>query len=792
MNLPTGIVTLFFAEIDRGGAPLHGAPDAHVPVASLRQALLFALQTQNGYILSMDDESLRAGFSTPEEALNVAVAIQQIFHPERAAFPADAQSAVRRFRVALHTDHVQAEEGQYVGDAVEHTAQLLAAGHSGQILVSDACARALQNRWPAGVELRNLGEFRYSGQADGEAVFQILHADLPAEFPPLRLPCAAAHNLAIPWTSFVGREAEIAELKRILTGSRILTLIGSKGIGKSRLAGRLASDLRGVFPDGVWIAELPSFSDADLVPGVVAWTLNAQAASDTSLPDALVALLRSRKALLVLDLERSNRAACARLVNALRESCPAVKFVVCARKGLGLHDEAIYCVPPLMFSRAESGSEAEQLCRDRAAQLPVPLAIDGRMITELCSLLDGVPLALELATGGLASKPEDSWLGLIRSLREPAHGLPRSWEHTLQIVLDWGYRRLSETERILLERLSVFESGWSLEAATAVCCDALLPSDLMPALLESLRAKAFVSAEERAGFTRERLRETVRNYAEAHLTRRGETAEFRRRHAEYFLLLAEQGALGLAGPDRQVWKEYLEREYINFRAALLCLRQEAGGGEVQLATALLPILECSGRPAEGRALLTRAIEANRAPAVHPEEYPTARSHYFAAIDRCHTAGNRPTEAQYLHSLARLALSQGDYTTAIRCYEQAIAVYRELGDPVQETRALHSLGSAARDGGEYAIARNHYERALELNRALGRRKDEAHNLNGLARLALMQGDSAEAARRFQEGLILFRELGERAWEAHNLGQILRLALPGEPLWERSQTHDGAAN
>jgi predicted ATPase len=792
MNLPTGIVTLLFAEVERGSAPLHAVPDSHVPVTSLRQALLYALQAQNGYILSMDDENLRAGFSTPEEALHTAVAIQQIFHPERAAIPTEARSAVRRFRVALHTDRFQVQEGQYVGEAVERITQLLSAGHSGQILVSNACAQALRDRRPADIQFRDLGKFRYSGQADGETVFQVLHSDLPADFPPLRMVGAAESNLPIPWTSFVGREAEIAELKRILADSRILTLIGSEGSGKSRLAIRLASDLLNAFPDGVWVAELPAMTDTDIVPGTVAWALNAQAGPDTSLTDALVALLRDRKALLVLDTSELNIAACARLVTALAGPCPTVKFVVCARKGLGLRDEATYCVPALISSGRKGGSEAEQFCRDRAAQFPIPLDLDGRMFTELCSLLNGIPLALELVIGGLASEPEDSGVGLTRSLRDITRGQERSWEQTLQLVLDWSYHRLSEMERLLLERLSVFQSGWSLEAATAVCCDALVPVDRLSALLESLRASAFIAAEQRAGFTRERLLDAVRTYAQARLTWRGEAAEFQGRHAEYFLQLAEQGAQGLTGPDREGWLAYLEREYVNFRVALLCLRQDAGGSarEIRLATALLPMFECSGRAADGRSLLTHAKEADRAPAVHAEDYPLARSRFFEAIDRCHTTGDRPREVRNLTSLARLALSQGDFTTAMHSYEQAIEVFRELGDQAQETRTLHSLGSAARDGGEYAVAREHYERALERNRSLGNRKDEAHNLNGLARLALMQGDNAEAARRFQEGLVLFRELGDRAWEAHNMGQILRLSLPSEPLWERSPTHDGA--
>ena len=795
MKLPIGTVTLLFAEVERGSAAPLGVPDTHVPASSLRPAFLFAVDAQNGYILSMDDASLRAGFSTPEEALCAAVAIQQIFHPDRAVAPVEFRSAVRRFRVALHTNHIEVEEGKYVGDAVEHNAQLLAAGHSGQILVSAECARALENRWPAGVQLLNLGRFQYSGQAEGEAVFQALHADLPAEFPPLRLAGASASSLPIPWTSFVGRDAEIAELQRTLTGCRLLTLIGSDGIGKSRLAVRLASDMCSAFPDGVWVTELPAISDTDLVAGAIAWSVSAPAAApEIPLTAALTAYLRGRQALIVLDAGSANLAVCARLVSALAGSCPGLKFVVCARKGLGLRGEAIYCVPALKSSGIDGGSEAERLCRDRAALLPAPYVLDGPLLAELCFLLNGMPLALELAIGGLASNPEDSFADLSRSICGLTQGLQHSWEQTLPLVLDWSYQRLSEAERILLERLSVFRSGWSLESATAVCCDEMLTPDLVPTLLESLRACAFVAVEQRAGFTRERLLDAVRNYAEARLTRRGEAAELRRRHAEYFLQLAEQGALGLTGPDQEGWQTYLEREYIDFRAALVCLRHDAKGDdrELRLATALLPMFVCIGRPAEGRSLLTRAEEANRAPAAYAEDYPTVRSRCLAAIDRCHADGDRETEVRYLNRLARFALPHEDFATAIHCYEQALDIFRETGDQAQEAQTLHCLGSAARDGNEIATARKHYECALRLNRSLGCRKDEAHNLNGLARLALMEGSPAEAAGRFQEGLILFRELGESAWEAHNMGQILRLALPNEPLWERGKVQNGTEN
>jgi predicted ATPase len=605
----------------------------------------------------------------------------------------------------------------------------------------------------------------------------------------------SATNLPISETSFIGREAEIAELKRELAGTQVLTLIGSEGIGKSRLAARLALNLRSAFPDGVWIVELPSISDTELVPGAAAWALNVQTGPDPSLQDALIAFLCDRKALLVFDLAgESNLADCARLVTVLAVPCPDVKFVICARKGLGLRDEAIYCVPALASSDLDGGSEAERLCRDRAAQISAPLDLDGPLLTELCFFLNGVPLAIELAIGGLASKPEGSLETLTRSLRDLTEGVPRSWEQTLQFVLEWSYQRLSEAERNLLERLSVFQSGWSLEAAMSVCCDTRVPSDHLPALLETLRTSGFVATEQRGGLTRDRLKDAVRNFAEAQLTRRGEAAVFRRRHAEYFMLFAEHGALGLTGSDRDGWGAYLERDYINFRLALLCLRQDAGGEdrELRLATALLPLLEWCGRPAEGMSLLTRATEAQRVAAASSEDYPTARSRCAAMIADCRATGDRRTEVQVIESLARLALAQSDFATAMQCYERAIEIFQELGDQAEETRILHCLGSAARDRGEYATARKHYERALELDRSLGRRKDEAHDFNGLAQLALMQGNATEAARWFQESLILFRELGENAWEAHNMGQILRLSLPDEPLWEHSRSHNGDCN
>lgn len=789
MNLPTGAVTLLFAEVKRGTSRLAGAPDAHLPVSSLRQALVYALHANNGTIISMDNESLQAAFPTPLAALEVAVSIQQIYHPERAALPIEMRSAVRRFRTALHTGRVEIVEGKYAGETVEHTEQLLAAGHSGQILVSAQCVGALHSERPEGVRLISLGKFQFPGTVEGEPVYQVVHADLPTEFPQLRLAGASPTNLPVPWTSFVGRETELAELQNRLAQSRILTLIGAEGIGKSRLAIRLAADLRGAFPDGVWVAELPAITDIEIVPDTIAWSLDALTGYSPTLTDAVIAHLRDRKALLVVDAGEANTAACARLVTALIRACPGVKFLLCARKGLGLREEAIYCVPALSTVPGESSSEAERLCQERAAQLPTPLDLDGLMLSELCTVMGGMPLAMELAIGSLAANPGGSFDDLIESLRGSQH----SYEQTLQLTLDWSYGRLTETERTLLKRLSVFQSGWSLEAATAVCCDEHIPADHLPSLLEALRASGFVAAEERAGFTREHLRDAVRRYAETRLAEQSEAATIHQRHADYFTQLAEEGALGLTGTDPEAWKVYLYREYINFRTALLSLRHQAGGStqEIRLATALLPILESCGHVTEGRTLLARATEAKRAPNAPEEDYAETRARYFAAIDQCRLNGNRASEAKNLNNLARLALGQHDYVTAMLSYEQALAVFRETCDTVQEARTLHCLGSAARDGNEYANARHYYERALTLNRALGRRQDEAHNLNGLARVALLEGDTGEAVRRFREGLDVFHELGDHAWEAHNMGQILRLSLPSEPLWERTPLHAGTA-
>jgi predicted ATPase/DNA-binding SARP family transcriptional activator len=398
---------------------------------------------------------------------------------------------------------------------------------------------------------------------------------------------AQAHNLPAQRTSFVGREREMLEVKRQLVMTRLLTLTGAGGSGKTRLALEVARDLVGAYPDGVWLVELAPLSEKKLVPHAVADALGVPEGSGRSLSHALVDDLHEKKLLLVLDNCEHLIEAAAQLANALLSSCPRLRVVATSRETLGVEGELVWRVDPLSVPDADPDHRARatgELARYDAVRLFVERARLGSphfelraenagAVVQICRRLEGIPLAVELAAARvralsleqISARLEDS----LKLLRGDSRSAPQR-QRTLRATLEWSHELLSAEERVLLRRHSVFVGGWTLEAAEeAVGASDGIQEEEVLELLSKLVDKSLVVAEVRAGEVRRyRLLETVRQYAQERLEESGEAETFRRRHAEFFLALAEEAEPGLVGAQQQEWAERLEEEHDNLRAAL--------------------------------------------------------------------------------------------------------------------------------------------------------------------------------------------------------------------------------
>jgi predicted ATPase/DNA-binding SARP family transcriptional activator len=585
---------------------------------------------------------------------------------------------------------------------------------------------------------------------------------LPASAPPPETPFSPA-ALPHPLTTLIGRERETREIVETLSQSRLVTLRGGGGVGKTRLSIEVARNLASHFAQEVAFVELASLAEAALLPAFVASALELR--EEATPEQALIGCLATREMLLVLDNCEHLIDAAAALAQTLLERCPRLRILATSRQRLGLTGEVAWRVPSLLVPDVErlpsSPADATaaaltfpaiQLFVERASSAHTGFRLSRRDEVEaacrICYRLDGIPLAIELAAVRVRSLTvENIHSRLDQRFRFLTGGsrsaLPR--QQTLQSLIDWSYDLLSEEEKALFCRLAVFSSGWTLEAAESVCAgDAVEEWEILD-LLTSLIDKSLVMTETSGVSVRYRLLETVRQYARDRLAERGEELTIRTRHQACFLMLAEESRPKLRGSEQAHWLSVLEEEHDNLRAALtFCLRQP-GNGEagLQLGGALWPFWMMRGHLSEGRDHLTALLSSPEA---------QTRSKVRAAA---------------LHGAGALAKTQGDYAAAQAYHERSLEIFRELGDKIGVADSLNGLGNVAHDLGDFAAARTQHEESLAIQRELGNRRGIGVSLVNLGRLACQQGDYAVARTLFEESLTIQRELEDKGGTANSL-------------------------
>jgi predicted ATPase/Tfp pilus assembly protein PilF len=612
----------------------------------------------------------------------------------------------------------------------------------------------------------------------------------------------AAHNLPEPLTSFIGREKEIAAVRERLSHSRLLTLTGAGGTGKTRLALQVAGELVAEYPDGVWLVELASLADPALVPQEVARALEVREEPGRPLIETLLGALRPRELLLVLDNCEHLVDACAELAHTLLRASPGVRLLATSRQALGVPGESLFRVPSLS-APAPPPPPVEQLTQYEAvrlfidrAQLSQPsfavTSANAPAVAEICHRLDGIPLAIELAAARVKLlSPEQIRTRLEDRFRLLTGGsravLPR--HQTLQAALDWSYELLTAGEQALLRRLSVFVGGFSLEAAEAVCGGDEIDAYEVLDRLGQLVDKSLVQVDEPGSEGRYRMAETVRQYGLVKLRAAGEEAALRERHRDWYLALAEQAEPELEGPRQAEWLARLEAEHDNLRAALAwCVgRSEAVAG-ARLGWALGRFWYVRGHWSEGREQLAsllalpgmaRTVERDRALhwavtlAIQQGDCPAAWALAEESLVIQRELGDQQGIAKSLGSLALAATHQGEYETARALYEEGLAIVRQLGDQQEIAEALSGLATVAHFQGENEAARGLYKECLAIQRQLGNKRKIAYSLNNLGTVAYVQGDYEAARALYKECLAIDREVsGQQAiyYSLLNLGSV----------------------
>ena len=608
--------------------------------------------------------------------------------------------------------------------------------------------------------------------------------------------------------NFVGRRQELVEIKRALSTTALLTLTGTGGTGKTRLAQETVRDLTGVYPDGAWLVELAPLSEAALVPRAVAEKVGVREEPGRPLEAAISEVLRDRQALLVLDnCEHLVRAA-ARLADSLLGTCPSLRILATSRQALGVTGETVWRVPPLSLpERAPAvgeleASEAARLFADRAASRASGFALtpeNAGAVADVCRKLDGIPLAIELAAarievlsvGQISAKLGDS-LGLLTTGDREAP----SRQKTLRGALDWSHELLPEDERALFGWLSVFAGGFTLGAAEEVCSEGAVGRGEVLDLLSRLVEKSLVAVEERdVEETRYGMLETVRQYALEKLTASGQEGAARDRHAEFFLDVTEEAEPGLAGGQQGAWLARLDADSGNLRAALghhLATGPPAEGA-LRMAGALRWFWFLRGRYGEGRGWLEEALaRGDDAPplvraktltaagdlAFLQSEYDRARELLGESLTLYRSLDDRRGVAEAVQLLGSMEREQGRYVQAEAFHEEALALWRELGDEWGVAQSLNYLGFAAWLRGNHERAVELCGRALGMFRASGDGEGIAWSLMNLGAAALYEGERARAEALLGESLALSREGGYQESVAWSLDKLGVLALRGD--------------
>ena len=709
----------------------------------------------------MQGDALLVAFPRARNAVIAAVTAQRAIG--RHAWP---EGATPRVRMALHTGEPGRVAGEYIGVDVHRAARICAAAHGGQILLSLTTSTLIEGSLPPGVGLRSLGQHRLRDFQQPERIFQVLHPDLPTEFPPPRSLDVFPNNLPRQLTSFIGRDREIAEVKRLLSTTCILMLTGSGGCGKTRLALQVAADLIDVYADGVWLVELAARGEAEFVPHAVASALGLREAPGRALREILLDYLRTREALLVLDNCEHLITACAELAEAFVRLCPRLRILATSREPLGVLGEKVWRVPSLSLPESRRMPSVEHMMQFEAIRLFIERATavqptftltpqNAGGVAAVCRRLDGIPLAIELAAarlralsvGQIAARLDDRF-GLLTGGSRTA--LPR--HQTLRGTLDWSYDLLSPKERALLRRLSVFAGGWTLEAAEVVCTGEGVEAQDILDLLAQLVFKSLVLMDAQEGDVRYRLLETVREYSRDRLDESGEAAGVRTRHLKWYLRLAERAEPELIGADQSLWLDRVGVEHDNLRAALEWSKAEERDGEsgLRLARALWQFWYVRGHLSEGRGWLETMLSHSR-------------------------DASAPARARALTAAGFLACRQGDYDGSIRLCTDSLALFRELGDLSGIGQALYALGMVAESQGDYEQAKTLLVESLAMGRQLGEKRRMAVSLNSIGEVARCQENYPAARTSYEESLALMREVQDKRGIAITLGNLGHVAL-----------------
>jgi predicted ATPase/class 3 adenylate cyclase len=746
---PTGTVTFLFSDIEGSTQRWERTREAMAAGLQRHDNLMHAaIEAHDGYAFKTIGDAFCVAFTLAADAIATALNAQR-------ALAAEDFSAVGglRVRMAVHTGHAEERDGDYFGPAVNRVARLLALGHGGQVLVSSATAEIVQDEMPAQSSLRDLGQHQLKDLARPEHVYELITDDLPSDFPSLRSLEAPRGNLPSQLTSFIGRESQVAEISALLSKARLVTVVGTGGVGKTRTVIQVAAELAAAYSDGTWFIDLAPITDSNLVSSALASVFEVR---DTGGPrpliDEVTLMLKDRTALLIFDNSEHVVAAAAEAVAHILRRCPKIAILATSREPLGVDGEETYPMPPLSVPPNSEGILAEEAMRYEAVALFVARATsaqktfaltdaNARFVTEIVRRLDGIALAIELAAPrirafsiqGLAKRLDERF-HLLTSLSRTA--LPR--HKTLRALIEWSYELLNKDEQRLFRWLSIFRGSFTLEAAQTVCTEELGDQEQGLSLMVALVEKSLVATELRGEDQRYRLLETTREYAYERLTQADEANAAAGRHCQYFVDAAQRALKESREISFDLWVARNKGDVENYRAAIDWGLSQ--GNDVQAGAAIAADLGrfwIMSSPREGGVVLSRAMTA-----ISWKTAPPLRARLAVAAAGV-TVPSPDSNSRMLKELAR-----------------AVTVFADDSDRIGQISALYRQASILARSDQMPEALARFDEALALGRSLPNMDYVAEVIAEMAGWLGSSGNPQKAKALLAEAMAIIRRRDER--------------------------------
>ena len=774
MKIPTGNVTFLFTDIEGSTKLAQDFPDKLQPALHKHHEILQqAIESNNGFVFEIVGDAFCCSFENADEAVKAAVDAQLSLAQVKWEEP------VLKIRIGIHSGNTEWNGKSYMGYiTLARTARVMSSAYGEQIIITNTtyelCGNKPERIKKLNISFRDLGERRLKDVIQPIRIFQVLSPGLREDFPPLKTLDARPNNLPVQLTSFIGREKEITDVKKILTGARLLTLLGPGGTGKTRLSLQTAADLIDEFENGVWIIELAALLDPYLLPNIIMETLGIKEEPGKSSENILFDHLKKKEILIILDNCEHLIEACSALAEKLLQNSQKIKIIATSRESLRCEGEITHKVLSLSHPDPAQKITPIQLSQFEAVRLFIERALavnpDFRVsnenapaLAQICFQLDGIPLAIELAAVRIKVLPVekiceklDDRFRLLTGGKRTA--LPR--QQTLRALIDWSYGLLTDEEKIFWRRLSVFSGGWTLSDAEEICSDELLNKYDILELTNSLVEKSITIYLEIPG--RYRMLETIKQYGYERLKEAGEDKIFKNRHLNYYLNLCESAVPDFSGAKARSWFRRFDDEYPNIQSALnhsLEINSNVEGH--RLAGAMTKYWDFRGHLSEASNWLDKLLQKTDG----ISQLQIANSKRIAGI---------------------FATQQGKNISAAKFIEESLDIYRNLEDKNGLSNSLNTLGLIESDLGNYKRARALQEENLMIKRELKQELGISSALNSIGLVVLAEGDLENAEKYFKESFEIAEEIGNDEYIGiglNNLGQVY--AMRGD--YEKSKIY-----